>query len=84
MREVNRTVVSQVDMENTQTDNISDIFTVQVVPPRHITLPPISSAKPSKEGSTVYLLIFYSGLRNNTKCASYYIAIGLVCLFCFS
>ena len=58
---LNRTIVSQVDMENTQTDNISDIFTVQVVPPRHITLPPISSAKPPKQGSAVYLLIFTWG-----------------------
>ena len=58
---LNRTVVSQDGMDNTQTDSISGIFTVQVVPPRHITLPPTSSGKPPKEGSIVQFLIFTRG-----------------------
>ena len=54
-------VVSQDDIGITQSDNISYIFTVQVVAPRHINVPTTFSGKPPKEGSTVQLLIFTQG-----------------------
>ena len=58
MCEVKNTMeASQDDIDNTQSDNMSDIFTVQVVPPRHITLPPTSSGKPPKEGSAFDTLV---------------------------
>ena len=50
--------VQDLPTANIQTDNISDIFTVQVVTPGHITLPRTSPGKSPKEGSTVQLLIF--------------------------
>ena len=58
MCEVKNTMeASQDDIDNTQSDNMSDIFTVQVVPPRYITLLPTSSGKPSKEGSPFDTLV---------------------------